>query len=382
MAKLSLDETRRVHECPIVLRDAQKQLPLTRSMSSASAGAKRQIPGSSWRQIFCLLLAAFGLLAPFQVRADMGSWSITQLAFANAQHPSINNAGEVVWAVQNSTGIVSSVRGQLSASGVSPHLANGGEVVYADTFGGPGMDLVSTTRGRLTQGGIIQLGFSDFGVNSNGEVVYCALTNGNWQVISTVRGQVTFDAVDHYNPCINDLGEIIWNQYGAAPNLISSTRGPVPGNYPFVLGLNNLEEICYDDDLVSSNLSTGPHIFSSLHGVIINDIEQFQWGGGINDAGTIVWTGPGNPLTPWIWNVFEATWVPAPVLTVVQTPGLALEWPTNASGYHVQYATNLLSPVVWQRFSGSPTTNAGNFYQIIGQPVGNAAFFRLSTGSP
>jgi hypothetical protein len=58
--------------------------------------------------------------------------------------------------------------------------------------------------------------------------------------------------------------------------------------------------------------------------------------------------------------------VPAPVLTMVQTPGLALEWPTNASGYHVQYATNLLSPVVWQRFSGNPATNAGNFHQVIG----------------
>jgi hypothetical protein len=264
-------------------------------------------------------LAASGLLAPFQVRADTGSWSITQLPFANAAHPSINNAGEVVWAVQNSTGIVSSVRGQLSASGVSPHLANSGEVVYADTFGGPGMDLVSTTRGRLTQGGIIELGFSDFGVNSNGEVVYCALTNGNWQVFSIVRGQVTFDAVDRYNPCINDLGEIIWNQYGAAPNLISSTRGPLPGYYPFVLGLNNLEEFCYDADLVSGNLSTSPHIFSSVHGVVINDIEQFQWGGGINDAGTMVWTAPANPSSP-VWYVFEATWVPAPVLTVVQPP--------------------------------------------------------------
>ena len=146
--------------------------------------------GDAQNQFLCLALAALSLLAPFSVRADTGSWSITQLPFANAQHPSINNAGEVVWVVQNSTGIVSSVRGQLSASGVSPHLANSGEVVYADTFGGPGMDLVSTTRGRLTQGGIIQLGFSDFGVNSNGEVVYCALTNGNWQVISTVRGQV------------------------------------------------------------------------------------------------------------------------------------------------------------------------------------------------
>jgi hypothetical protein len=27
-------------------------------------------------------------------------------------------------------------------------------------------------------------------------------------------------------------------------------------------------------------------------------------------------------------------------------------------------------------------TNAGNFYQAIGQPVGSTAFFRLSTGSP
>jgi hypothetical protein len=61
---------------------------------------------------------------------------------------------------------------------------------------------------------------------------------------------------------------------------------------------------------------------------------------------------------------------------------VALEWPTNAVGYHVQYATNLLSPVVWQRFSGTLATNAGIFHQTIGQPVGNAAFFRLSTGSP
>jgi hypothetical protein len=28
--------------------------------------------------------------------------------------------------------------------------------------------------------------------------------------------------------------------------------------------------------------------------------------------------------------------------------------------------TNLLSPVVWQRFSGNPATNAGNFHQVIG----------------
>ena len=40
--------------------------------------------------------------------------------------------------------------------------------------------------------------------------------------------------------------------------------------------------------------------------------------------------------------------VPAPVLTVVRTPGLALERPTSAGGCHVQYATNLLSPVTYR----------------------------------
>jgi hypothetical protein len=32
-----------------------------------------------------------------------------------------------------------------------------------------------------------------------------------------------------------------------------------------------------------------------------------------------------------------------------------------------------VSPVVWQRFSGTLATNAGNFHQAIGQPVGRAA---------
>src|SRR5579862_3008211 len=181
-----------------MVRNTQNQLPLDgrdappgRPLISPDSAARCPYLQIDILPLLCLLLVAVGWLAPLQVPADTGSWSITQLPFANAQHPSIDNAGEIVWQVQNSTGIVSSVRGQLSPSGVSPHLANGGEVVYADTFGGPFMDLVSTTRGRLTQGSVIQLGFSDFGVNSNGEVVYCALTNGNWQVFSTVRGQMT-----------------------------------------------------------------------------------------------------------------------------------------------------------------------------------------------
>jgi hypothetical protein len=329
------------------------------------------------------VLTALLLLFQAKALAGAGGYLITQLAITNAAHPSINNQGEVVWAVQNGTGIYSSVRGQLSASGVSPHLANSGEVVYADSFAGAGMDLVSTTRGRLTYGGIIQLGFSDFNVNASGEVVYAAPdTNNNQQVYSTVRGQITIDPVDNYNPCINDLGEIIWDRYGAGPMLVSSTRGPWPGYYPMIYGLNNLEEFCYAANLQDGGLSTSPHLFSSAQGVVINDVYQFQWGGGINDAGTLVWSAPANPSTP-MWSIFEAAWTASPALTIVAgASGLALEWPTNASAFHVQYATNLAPTVIWQRLNGTPTTNAGNFHQVLAQTIGQTGFFRLSTSAP
>ena len=336
------------------------------------------------RQTPVCVIVLMALLWVFQAKvlAQTGGYLITQLAITNVAHPSINNSGEVVWALQNSNGIYSSVRGPLAATGVSPHLANSGEVVYADTFEGPCMDLVSTTRGRLTFGGIIQLGFSDFDVNASGEVVYVAPTNGNQQVISTVRGQVTFDPVDHYNPCINDLGEILWNRYGQGPGLVSSTRGPLPGFYPLIFGVNNYDEFCYEGILYDGNLSTSPHLFSNLHGVVINEVYQYQWGGGINDAGTLVWAAPANPSSP-AFEIFEATWVAGPALAVLPAnPGLALEWPTNASIFHVQFATNLAPPVVWQPLSGTLTTNSGNFYQVIPQDIGGTVFFRLSNSVP
>jgi hypothetical protein len=336
------------------------------------------------RAIGRLLLAAVSLflLPQSNCRADAGGYySIVQLSFTtNATHPSINNSGEIVWSLQNSNGIFSSVRGQLAASGVSPHIANSGEVVYADSFGTNGLDLVSTTRGRLTYGGIIDLGYSDFGVNSNGEVVYVTLTNGNYQLFSTVRGQISSDPVDNFNPCINDLGEILWTRFGPDSGLVSSTRGLLPGNYSTVYGLNNHDEFCYQNNLVVSNFSTGPHLFSNLHGVVINDIYQYQFWGGINDAGTLIWQAQNQ--TNYVQFIYKATWVPAPVLTLSTTPGLALEWPANAGAFHAQFSTNLAPPITWQRLSGSPSMISSNFQQTIGSNLGGTAFFRLSINSP
>jgi len=327
------------------------------------------------------MLAALMVFLPPRLPADTGYYAVTQLAISNAVHPSIDNHGEIVWAGQNGGGIYSSVRGQLSATGQSPHITNSGEVVYADSFGGSGLDLVSSTRGRLTTGGVIDLGFSDFGINTNGEVVYVALdSNSLHQVYSTIRGQITFDPVDHYNPCINDHGEILYNRYGEGPGLVSTTRGPLPGLDPTIYSVNNFDEFCYVGNLMSGPLSTSPHLFSSVHGVVVNDAYQYQFGGGINDAGTLVWWAQGNVgVTTYI---FEAVWAASPSVTLVsRNPGLALQWPTNAGAFQPQYSTNLAS-TNWLPLGGGRVTNAGYILQTIATNLGNRAFFKLSMGPP
>jgi hypothetical protein len=96
-----------------------------------AGGAKRICKGFLPQRRFArrLLLAAPWSLSLFECLAEDGGYAIVQLPITNAVHPSIDNAREVAWAVENGSGIFSSARGQLAASSVSPHIANSGEVV-------------------------------------------------------------------------------------------------------------------------------------------------------------------------------------------------------------------------------------------------------------
>jgi hypothetical protein len=288
----------------------------------------------------CLHLCIAGLAlllspAATPVRAGEGHWEITQLSITNALWPSINNDGEIVyWNYEQ--GVVSTTRGQLAGLGaVRPHLANSGEVVYADWFGGQYWDLVSTTHGRLTEGGIIDANLSDFDVNAPGEVVYVLKdTNGFAQVFSTVRDQITFDARNHYNPCINDLGEIVWNQEqeGIGTVIFSTVRGLLPGLVPWLVDLNAAGDFCFEGNLEGPpNWYSYPHMFSGAHGALIADPTLFQWSGGMNDAGTIVWTAPEHPGSQ-TWYVYKANWVstdttPPRILSLRASPDVL--WPPN-----------------------------------------------------
>jgi hypothetical protein len=268
------------------------------------------------------------------VGAQEGHWQITQLPITNGFHPSINNQGEIVWNTGTAS-VMSSTRGTLSEIGIYPHLANNGEVVYADWFGGPNWDLVSTTRGRLTDNSNIDVNFSDFDLNASGEVVYVVKDTNNFaQVFSTVRNQLTFEPMDHFNPCINDLGEIIWTQYqeGVGAVIVSSVRGVISGLIPLLLDFNRAGEFCYSANIESPpGFYSFPHIASSAHGLIIDDPNQMQWGGSINDAGTIVWSAPSEPGSS-TWYIYQAKWVasdttPPQILNLTANPNIL--WPAN-----------------------------------------------------
>ena len=52
----------------------------------------------------CLGLSILLLFGPTVIKADGGQWVITQLPFQYAEHPSINDSGEIVWAGPDSSG--------------------------------------------------------------------------------------------------------------------------------------------------------------------------------------------------------------------------------------------------------------------------------------
>jgi len=264
-------------------------------------------PRRALRWLALLILGTSAFLA----RAD-GYWSITQLPIRDGIAPAINNSGEVVWCL-NPGGIYSSTRGRLATSGWFPHLANSGEVVYMDYYNqNVGLyDLVSTTRGRLTFGGLVDPNTA-FDVNSSGEIVYTKNdAQGNSQIFSTLRGQITFQPAYHYSPCINELGEIVWGQsIPGGGRTFSTTRGMLPENYGGdPCDLNNLGEICFTGSLQAPDHTwNSPIIFSSAHGVLINNPNLNQWGGSLNDAGVVIWEAPELSGTGH-WSVYQGVWV-------------------------------------------------------------------------
>jgi len=97
-------------------REGSGRMSSVRSQSrlarASAGGAKRICKGFLPQTRFArgLQLAALLSLSLSECLAEDGGYAIVQLPITNAVHSSIDNAGEVVWAVQNGSGIFSSTR--------------------------------------------------------------------------------------------------------------------------------------------------------------------------------------------------------------------------------------------------------------------------------
>jgi hypothetical protein len=70
-------------------------------------------------------------------------------------------------------------------------------------------------------------------------------------------------------------------------------------------------------------------------------------------------------------------WVVAPPLKVTPSgANVILTWPTNATGFALLFATNLVSPTVWKTNSTAPVVISGQ--NVVTNPItGNQMYFRL-----
>ncbi|ALC17042.1 hypothetical protein DSOUD_2278 [Desulfuromonas soudanensis] len=152
------------------------------------------------------------------------------------EFPALNNYGVLVWQQYEldffSSSIVKSDGGTpvtVAASGMHPSINDAGEVVYED-WGA----IYSSIRTSLEIPGT----FPD--INNRGDLVCSAFdANDNSQIYrldygTTVPVQVTFEPTEHYSPSINDSGEVVYEQFNISGQnrIVSSTRGALTSSCP------------------------------------------------------------------------------------------------------------------------------------------------------
>jgi PKD repeat protein len=165
-----------------------------------------------------------------------------QLTFDSSHHefPALNNYGALVWQQYGldyfESSIVKSDGGDpvtMSSTGFHPSINDAGEVVYVDW----GEIYSVTVPGTGTSLGIL----GDFpDINNHGDLVWSASdTNGDTQIYRLDYGapepeQVTFEPTEHYSPAINDSGEVVYEQvnFSNQNRIVSSTRGALTSSCP------------------------------------------------------------------------------------------------------------------------------------------------------
>jgi len=142
--------------------------------------------------------------------------------------PSINNRREIVWIKKTDTlyqMVFSNLRGELVTVGHnrSPSINNAGVIVYVSRWSNTTSIWIYGQEERVATTIVISPD-----INDRGEIVYTKHVNGYWQIFSNLRGQLTFDLVNHFSPSINNRGELVWEQQiRTYPRIFSNFRGQI-----------------------------------------------------------------------------------------------------------------------------------------------------------
>ncbi|OGW35094.1 MAG: hypothetical protein A2X58_09790, partial [Nitrospirae bacterium GWC2_56_14] len=158
----------------------------------------------------------------------------------------VNDLGEVIWAelLQDGTSgmsyhqIMSSTRGQLTSDAnehINPSVNNRGDLVWEQN---------SNIYGNLS-GQVQQLTYSGNAmqpsINDKQEVVWSQTNGGNSQIYSNQRGWLTSDPNDHWDPAINNAGDVVWAQSSIVSGWHQLYKLPAGSSTPVQVTNNNAD---------------------------------------------------------------------------------------------------------------------------------------------
>jgi hypothetical protein len=159
------------------------------------------------------------------------AYRITQLTSDPMNHfnPQINDLGQVGWCmaqgrIYESFFTITGGKKLSQASCIAGAGGNFQDLVWTGNVGGFSQ-VFSSRQGQVTKDAADHF---DPVVNDKGEIAWIQFVGRHAQVFSNRQGQVTKGAVDHYQPALNGLGEIVWVQSDdTRMQVFSNRRGQI-----------------------------------------------------------------------------------------------------------------------------------------------------------
>src|SRR6185369_11358688 len=263
---------------------------------------------------------------------------------------SINSLGEVVWSqyVSGYSQLFSSTRGQLTndeAYHDYPAINNLGDLVWVDN---------GTIRGNIAgQPIVVTSGQSWIGmidINDRGEVVW-PQDGGGSNIYSNLRGQLTSDATGHYEPAINNQGDVVFIQSEQVYKLAAGSSTPVQvtnnGFWHYSPAINDSGEIVWLEQDTSSSPRTN-RIVSSTRGTLLTAIVDI-YSVDLNNCGDIIYITSENSQSRLYRLGSNAPCVSYPGTNDI----LAQATPVAFGGIFTGLIDSVANPVDWYRFDAT-----------------------------